>query len=175
MKGRFWTVISVFCLGILTALILNAPVANAHNPLSTSTTLRDRILIWYYVKPIEDCLKLEGQLKVFGCVNQILKNVSKNHGARLALSIIEPVSQDKPILLMLGHDLAHTIGDNALYASYGTVKGFRDIPLDALIQKMGKVIVDCDGWGSFGCYHGVIEVALTRLDPSMRTQVVRIL
>jgi hypothetical protein len=110
---------------------------------------------------------------VYGTTPSLFARVYKKNGARLALHVIEPISQNQPMLLMLGHDLAHTIGDNALYASYGVGSGFRDIPLDALIQKMGKVIVDCDGWGSFGCYHGVIEVALTRLDPSMRTDVVR--
>lgn len=164
----------VFVVGILFAFFLHfTRVPNRSNPLLSTLSLRDVVLIWYYQKPVQRCLLERGQEKIYECANDILRIVARKYGAKLALNVIEPVSQNEPVYLALGHDLAHTIGNSALYASYGVGQGLREVDEDRLIQKMGRVIVDCDGWGSFGCYHGVIEVALSRIEPGRRTAMIR--
>ncbi len=164
----------VFAAGIVFAFLLHfIPIANNKNPLLPQESLRDALIVWYYKKPVSDCLNQKDSRVVFNCVNAKLRAVARTYGARMALNVIEPISQNNPVLLALGHDLAHTIGNNALYASYGLGSGIKTMSENVLIEKMGKVIVDCDGWGSFGCYHGVIEVALSRIPPNERTGIIR--
>ncbi len=174
MKLAFFRFIFVFLVGMISSwIVLGVMVPNPQNPLHNRLSLRDAFLVRYYQRSITTCLKEKGQPKIFACTNSVLRHIARTYGAGVGLAVIEPASQKNSMLLNLGHDLAHTIGNNALFFSYGMGEGVREISEDALIQKMGKVIVDCDGWGSFGCYHGVIEVALSRFSPTERTSMIK--
>lgn len=111
------------------------------------------------------------------CVNSKLQEITRQGGARFALDVIEPLAQEYQFLLGHSHDLSHTAGNYSLQHAYGS--GVADsekigkIDKHTLIQRIGRALVDCDGWGAFGCYHGVIEAGLSRLSPTDRTRVVR--
>lgn len=172
MKKRILFII--FLVGFIFSLAIHwIAIPNAYNPLLSSQTLYEKIIIWYYTRSLQPCLKKIDQRQMFNCTNAQLRTISKKYGARVALDVIEPISQRQPILLGYGHELSHTIGNNAIYASYGIGSGLLSVNETKLVQKIGKVIIDCDGWGSFGCYHGVIEVALSRIDPKKRTAIVK--
>jgi hypothetical protein len=164
----------VFLVGVLLSLVVHLPfIPNKENPLYPKESIWDRVISWRYTQVLRECLRLEGELPRFQCVNEALRVLSQQHGARLALNVIEPLAQGNAFLLGYGHDLSHTIGNNAVYASYGAQKAMLATDETALIEKIGKVLVDCDGWGSFGCYHGVIEVSLSRIESAQRTRVIR--
>lgn len=152
------------------------------NPLSTNQSKE-------YKKDVEKVQKQA--LKCIGgndqeseqCINVLLREISTNKGARFALDVIEPISQEHQFLLTYSHDLSHTIGDFAVkyfekntsgQNSYET-KNSDGFTIDEikLIDSLGKALVDCDGWGAFGCYHGVIEVGLGKLPAGDRTRVVK--
>ncbi|MEK7802004.1 MAG: hypothetical protein AAB276_06075, partial [Pseudomonadota bacterium] len=136
-------------------------------------SLKHAVLVRWYMRAIEACVSADTSKKLFSCINERLRYVSKAYGARFALDVIEPVSQKYPIIQGWGHDLSHTIGDNALYAGTGLQSGRFILDEDVLISQIGKTIVDCDGWGSFGCYHGVIEVGMVHIAPADRARIVR--
>lgn len=166
-------IIGVFLAGLILSVVIRvAVIPNANNPLSPKLSLKDIVIVKYYSYKTERCLTKEG-IELFKCVNQVMREVSGRFGARIALDVVEPVSQKHPTLQGWGHDLSHTIGDNALYAGTGLHSG-RAIKDEALlIFQIGKTIVDCDGWGSFGCYHGVIEIGMSHIAPADRARVVR--
>lgn len=147
------------------------------NPLASSQSLGYKRLVNKYNAEIKECEK--DRNKEISCINDILKNIASKYGARFALDVIEPLASDSPLVLSQSHDFAHTVGDYAIryfdvstaHASSGE-DGFSEEEL-TLINKIGKTLVDCDGWGAFGCYHGVIEIGLSRLPTEKRTTVVR--
>lgn len=143
------TIVGIFILGFILSILYHAAIIpNTNNPLSPKLSLRDVLLVKYYSYKSEKCLTKKDGRELFKCVNLIMREVSGRYGARIALDIIEPVSQKHPTLQGWGHDLSHTIGDNALYAGTGLHSG-RAIKDEAvLIAQIGKTIVDCDGWGS---------------------------
>jgi hypothetical protein len=110
------------------------------------------------------CLESEKQQQE-KCVNEYLKATSAAKGPRPALDVIEALSQKYPQLLAWAHPFAHTIGDNAV-RYYQKLK----LPLEA---QIGRGIVECDGYGSFGCYHGIIEVTTHDIPIQDRARVLR--
>ena len=170
----FKKIIVVFIFAFICGFAFRVPIIpNTNNPLSPKLTIRDVVIVWYYTYKAEKCLSIKDGKELFRCTNTIMRTVSGRFGARLALDIIEPLSQKHTVLQGWGHDLSHTIGDNALYAGTGLHSG-REIKDEAvLITQIGKTIVDCDGWGSFGCYHGVIEIGMSHILPKDRARVVR--
>jgi len=111
-----------------------------------------------------NCLESEKQ-KQEACINGYLKKTSATKGPRPAFDIIEALSQKYPALLASAHPFAHTIGDNAV-RYYQKLK----LPLEA---QIGRGIVECDGYGSFGCYHGVIEVTTQDIPVEDRARVLK--
>lgn len=148
-------------------------IPNPTNPLSTKTSLHDVFLRKYFVVKAQWCVTHTSGRELFSCINAVMRKVSGRYGARLALDIIEEVSQKYPTLQGWGHDLSHTIGDNALYAGTGLHSGRAIKDESVLITQIGKTIIACDGWGSFGCYHGVIEIGMSHIAPGDRARVVR--
>lgn len=133
-------------------------------------------------QPIQACLADESldQIQRMVCINTELRTITTQRGARFALDIISPLAQREQFLLRFSHDFAHTIGIYALEHVEKTAKmeaseGHRQFTGTQLqlINAIGQALVECDGWGSFGCYHGVIEVGLAQLPPDQRTQVIR--
>jgi len=99
------------------------------------------------------------------CVDEYLEKISATKGPRPALDIIEALSQKYPTLLAFAHPFAHTIGDNAV-RYYKKLK----LPLEA---QIGRGIVECDGYGSFGCYHGIIEITTQDIPIEDRARVLK--
>ena len=100
------------------------------------------------------------------CLNRLLRNVSKTQGARAALDIIEPISQKSTYLLRSSHPFAHTIGTNALFFH-------REVQGASSEGAIGRALTECDGFGAFGCYHGVIEAGLSLIPVGDRASTVR--
>ena len=100
------------------------------------------------------------------CINNFLKIISEQRGGRPALDIIEAASQKYPQLLTWSHPFSHTIGQHSLVY----YEQFKDIPFES---KIGRALVECDGYGAFGCYHGVVEIALAKLPTEERSKVMR--
>lgn len=115
-------------------------------------------------KEVNNCLSLEANAKL-SCVNKEMEKISKEYGVKIALDIIEPLSQEHPYLLDWSHEFAHTIG-GASVANYR----YQNQSLEA---QIGKSLTECDGYGAFGCYHGVIEVGLSILPIDERASVIR--
>jgi len=113
---------------------------------------------------VVQCIGIEGARQE-ECVNDYLKKTSMENGPRMALDVIESLSQKYPILSTWAHPFAHTIGDYA-------VKYYENLGL-SLEAQIGRGIVSCDGYGSFGCYHGIIEVATSKISPSERPAILR--
>ena len=167
-------IILVFIIGFISAFAFLFPfIENRNNPLSPKLSFKDEFFLRYYSFKTVRCLANKDGRELFKCVNSVMRTVSSTHGARIALEIIEDVSQKHPTLQGWGHDLSHTIGDNALYAGTGLRSGRVIKDESVLITQIGKTIVDCDGWGSFGCYHGVIETGMAHIAPEDRARVVR--
>jgi hypothetical protein len=133
-------------------------------------------------QPIRACLADESfdQIQRMVCINTEFRRITTERGARFSLDIISPLAQREPFLLRFSHDFAHTIGIYALEHVEKTAKmeaseGHREFTGTQLqlINAIGQALVECDGWGSFGCYHGVIEVGLAQLPPDQRTTVIR--
>lgn len=116
------------------------------------------------MEKVSTCLSLEINLQL-SCVNKALENISQEHGARAALDVIEPFSQQHTYLLNWSHEFSHTIGSSAV-ANYK----YEDQILE---RQIGKSLVECDGYGAFGCYHGVIEAGLSILPVEKRASVIR--
>lgn len=100
------------------------------------------------------------------CLNNLLREVAKTSGARSALNILEPISQEFPYLLRASHPLVHTIGTNAFFFH-------RDVRGVSLEGSIGRALTECDGFGAFGCYHGAIEAGLSLIPAKERAQVIR--
>lgn len=114
---------------------------------------------------IVDCVEQENTRQE-ECINGYLKNVAQEKGNRPALDIIESLVQKYPELLTWSHPFAHTIGQYSFK--------FYDQQKDLTISsKIGRALVECDGFGSFGCYHGVIEVSLGKIPLEQRAGIVR--
>ncbi|MBP6979582.1 hypothetical protein KBB41_00875 [Candidatus Curtissbacteria bacterium] len=151
------------------------------NPLAINNSAKYRKEIEKYQKQAKKCIS-SNEVESERCVNNLMRDLSAKKGARVALDVIEPLAEAHPFLLSYSHDLSHTIGDFAVKYfednqgfSEGVVKpaeGFSEEELK-LIDSLGKALVDCDGWGAFGCYHGVIEVGLGKLPAKDRTRVVQ--
>ncbi|MEK9157851.1 MAG: hypothetical protein AAB638_01545 [Patescibacteria group bacterium] len=110
---------------------------------------------------VETCLSLEMNLQL-SCVNEAIEKISKERGVRVALDVIEPFSQEHTYLLNWSHEFSHTIGSSAV------VNHSKDLE-----KQIGLALVECDGYGAFGCYHGVIEAGLSMLPVEQRASVIR--
>lgn len=99
------------------------------------------------------------------CINKYLKGMSEQRGGRPALDLIEAATQKYPQLLTWAHPFAHTVGQHSFR--------FYDKQSLPISSKIGRALVECDGFGSFGCYHGVIEVSLGKIPVEQRTNIVR--
>lgn len=99
------------------------------------------------------------------CLDDVVRQVAKSKGIRAALDVVEPLSKERPYMLVWSHPFAHSIGGTGL--SYYAKKG---IGFEA---QIGQALVSCDGYGAFGCYHGVIETGLSLLAPEDRPGVIR--
>lgn len=150
------------------------------NPLSSDNSPAYRRQIEKYQNQAKKCLN-DNHTESEQCVNKYLRDLSATKGARIALDVIQPLAEEHPFLLSYSHDLSHTIGDFAVKYFESTdpegqivksTEGFTDEEIK-LIDSLGKALVDCDGWGAFGCYHGVIEVGLGKLPAKDRTRVVQ--
>jgi hypothetical protein len=113
---------------------------------------------------VSTCLALEINQQL-SCVNKEVQQISKEHGVRVALDIIEPFSQQHSYLLDWSHEFSHTIGGAAIMNE--------ETQDQSLENRIGKALVECDGYGAFGCYHGVIEAGLSILAPTERATVIR--
>lgn len=114
---------------------------------------------------IVDCVK-EETIHQEECVNDYLKKIAQEKGNRPALDIIEALVQKYTQLLVWSHPFAHTIGQY----SVKYYDQFKDLQISS---KIGRALVECDGFGSFGCYHGVIEVSLGKIPIEERAVIVR--
>lgn len=150
------------------------------NPLASNTSPQYRKAVEKQIKQAKKCIT-EDTVESERCINSLLREISAKKGARFALDVIEPMSQEHPFILSYSHDLSHTIGDFAVKyfednprteGVISSTDGFTEEELK-LIDSLGKALVDCDGWGAFGCYHGVIEVGLGKLPVKDRTRVVQ--
>lgn len=110
------------------------------------------------------CLALEKSEQV-QCLDDALRDITKEEGIRVALDVIEPLSQEYTYLLEWSHPFAHSIGGYGL--EYHRTAGA------SLESQIGRSLVECDGFGAFGCYHGVIEAGLSYLAIEERTRVIR--
>ena len=110
------------------------------------------------------CLEFENN-KELQCLNGVLQRISELEGIKIALAIIEPIVAQNSYMLNWTHPLAHTIGDYGFkyYKNQGV----------SFEGSIGRALVNCNGFGAFGCYHGVIEVGLSYLPIEDRTQVIR--
>lgn len=99
------------------------------------------------------------------CLDIALRIFTKEKGIRATLDVIEPLSQQFTHLLVWSHPFAHSIGGEGL--EYYKAKGV------SFESQIGRALIECDGFGAFGCYHGVIEKGLSYLKPQERTQVIR--
>lgn len=134
-------------------------------PLTPPTHTVDAEKILKDNPQVAECLdKKDG--KEEECVNNFLKIYSEQKGGRPALDLIEAASQKYPELLAWSHPFAHTIGQHSLIF----YEQFKNIPLES---KIGRALVECDGFGAFGCYHGVVEIGLTKLPMAERSKVMR--
>src|SRR3989344_2584495 len=113
---------------------------------------------------VTPCLSLETKSQL-SCINEGLKKISGTQGEKTALDVIEPISQQHTYLLDWSHAFAHTIGTSAIAAHRSDDQ--------TLEQQIGKALVECDGYGAFGCYHGVIEAGLAILPVEKRASVIR--
>lgn len=179
-------IIIVFLIGVMTGIMGIQPllyaeqIDDSNNPLASGkVSLYQTVVLKYWNYKIENCLTDQDKDKLMGCLNDNIKTMTEQKGVRFALDVVEPLAQKYPKpLLTLSHEFAHLIGDYALDHDYRVEKasheedGFTPGELE-LIARIGKALVDCDGWGAFGCYHGVIEVGLSRLRPEDRTRVIR--
>jgi len=141
------------------------------NPLGGKTNVLHRLRIFFWQQKITPCLRIQGDSQKFDCINDLLRVLSQRYGARIALDVIEPLTEPNQFIMANSHNLSHTIGDFAVFVGRD-----RDAGVDSeerIIQNLGRALVECDGWGSFGCYHGVVEAGLARIDPSDRARVVR--
>lgn len=155
---------------------------SSSNPLSLNQSAQYRKQIEKYQKQSKNCIKENNsESDAEQCINKQMREIAATKGARVALDVIEPVAEEHKFLLSYSHDLSHTIGDFAIQYFENspeelkvvkTSEGFTELEI-RLIDSVGKALVDCDGWGAFGCYHGVIEVALGKLPAKDRTRVVK--
>lgn len=99
------------------------------------------------------------------CLDKALRRVAKTKGIRAALDIVEPLSQENRFVLEWSHPLAHSIGGVGLSYYANSAAG--------LEARIGQALVSCDGYGAFGCYHGVIETGLSLLPAEDRPVVIR--
>ncbi|OHA03345.1 MAG: hypothetical protein A3J58_01240 [Candidatus Sungbacteria bacterium RIFCSPHIGHO2_02_FULL_52_23] len=99
------------------------------------------------------------------CLNDLLIRVTEQYGIKPALDIIEPLSEEHSELLEWSHPFSHTIGNHGL--TYYSARGV------SLEQQIGRALVECDGYGAFGCYHGIIETGLALLPVEKRASVIR--
>jgi hypothetical protein len=169
MKHKIFIALGILCIGFLSAFIVRFSSSES-NPLGGKESIGKPVITWFFQKSLKGCLHLD-ELKAYHCVNEKIRDITRRFGARFALDVIEPISQNQPLLLTYGHDLSHTIGDNALYRGAGIVSGRDATDEDTLVYAIGKAIVECDGWGSFGCYHGVVEVGLSHIKREDRTRI----
>lgn len=153
------------------------------NPLAPERPESWKRLVKKEQEDIKKCITGEDSLEMLYCFQKKLKTLAKNHGARFALDVIQPVAQENPEIFRYNHEFAHYAGDGAMEyegyldgnentTSYTDLDKFTKQEIE-LVNVIGKALVDCDGWGAFGCYHGVIEVGLARLRPEDRTRVVK--
>jgi len=119
---------------------------------------------WGTVRQTHSCLSLPYERQQ-QCLDDVLRNVAKSKGIRAALDIVEPLSQEKPYMLVWSHPFAHSIGGEGIAYYEKTSQG--------LEAQIGQALVSCDGYGAFGCYHGVIETGLSLLPPEDRPSVIR--
>ncbi len=149
------------------------------NPLARERSQLEIMTQTYWNWKLESCMEIKDEIEKTYCLNDLIIKMTKINGVRLALDVVQPLAQKYPDpFLTKSHELAHVIGDYALDHNYKVTESNQDedgfTPAELkLIAKIGKALVDCDGWGAFGCYHGVIEVGLARLKPEDRTRVIR--
>lgn len=143
------------------ALIAGAGFRLAGVIVYSSVEAREAALM----KEANKCLELPGNNDQSKCLNDFLSGTTIKHGVKPALKVIETLSTNNSRLLQWAHPFSHTIGRSGL-------KFYMDKGL-TLAGAMGRSLVECDGYGAFGCYHGVIEVGLSRLKVSERTPVIR--
>jgi hypothetical protein len=120
------------------------------------------------------CLSLLHERRA-ACLDAVLRRVAKTEGIRAALDIIEPLSQENRFILEWSHPLAHSIGGVGLsyYANRAAGRLWRASPAAGVEERIGRALVSCDGYGAFGCYHGVIETGLSLMPPKDRPSVIR--
>lgn len=184
-------------LGVLFSLALFGGFVSSFFLSSLSITTREGISIekvnplaserpgWWKkevklrIQKAEDCAVLETSQMLY-CMSKELREISRLRGARFALDVIQPVAQRNPKIFKYNHELSHVIGGGATQFTenkktknlYTPQEGLNQSDFE-LIGRIGRAIADCDGWGAFGCYHGVIEVALAKLTVEKRTVVVK--
>lgn len=146
----------IFILFGITALAAYLSFRKEHN--ATSSTIKQ------YQFEARSCLRLEKKVQL-SCLDAILKKTTNEHGIGAALDIIEPLSEEFTYLLEWSHPFSHSIGGHAL-KKYEQ----KEAPLES---QIGRALVECDGFGAFGCYHGVIEVGLSLLPVEKRASVIR--
>jgi hypothetical protein len=123
----------------------------------------ERVPTAQLMKETRECLNsTDEQLQ---CINQELRKIAQNYGVKPALDVIEPLSSEFTHLLNWSHEFSHTIGDSAI--------AYREYKDGILQNQIGKALVECDGFGAFGCYHGVIESGLSILPVEKRASVIR--
>lgn len=110
------------------------------------------------------CLSLPHERQAV-CLDGVLRSVAKTEGIRAALNIIETLSEEHRFILEWSHPLAHSIG--------GVGLGYYANQAAGLEARIGRALVSCDGYGAFGCYHGVIETGLSLLPTKDRPTVIR--
>lgn len=159
-------------LGIVAVLLfLNSPKQkektslDAPSALTPPTHTLDVEKVLKENPQVTDCINQKNGIEQ-ECINEFLKIAAGQKGNRPALDIIEAAIQKYPQLLAWTHPFAHTIGQY----SYKYYDQFKDLDLSS---KIGRALVECDGFGSFGCYHGVIEVSLGKIPIEERPSIVR--
>lgn len=127
----------------------------------------EQIQLYLVTRTFNSCHIVAKQERLV-CVNKGLMKIAAQYGARIGLNAAVWITRKYPELLVYSHDLAHTVGYNSLHFPFA--KKTRDV---ALIDAMGKALVECTNWGVMGCMHGVIEAAVNGLPKEKRTDIVR--
>lgn len=157
-KGKNYSVFSqiFFVLGFFSfGLALLAILIFPSSPLKKQVMANDEIRV---------CLGFDHTRRA-KCLNQLLRKIVPEEGIKPALQIIEPIVARHSFMLEWTHTFAHTIGNFGLlfYQKQG----------GTLYESIGKALIECNGFGAFGCYHGVIEAGIGKLPVTERTKVIR--